>query len=182
MLSPAERSKLETVLEAQLQQALKQGANPEQVEETRKMFNAVASGELTLQDVAGVSDEQVEAVFHQAVRSYESGMMAKALELLEQVLVCNPYHQGAWRATGAVYQELGKLDEALGAYEYALALDPDDVVSSIFKGEVLLQTENVEEALPLLKNAVERAAGQPELDHWRARAEIMLDAHMEPVP
>lgn len=181
MLSTEQQRALETMFEAEVAHLARRGASLEYLADARLMVESLLSGAVTMQDLTGITDEALDTVYRHALRHYEHGSMEKARDILEKVLMINPYHQAAWRALGAVHQELNQPEDALGSYDYALALDPNDVVSSIFRAEVLLQMERVEEALPELEKAIGRAKGDAHLAHWVSRAEVMLEAHLQPV-
>src|SRR5690606_36767774 len=61
---------------------------------------------------------------------------------------------GAWYNLGVVYNRLGRFEDAISAYEYALIID-DAFASAYFNmGNSLMNTQNYEAALEAYQNTI----------------------------
>jgi tetratricopeptide (TPR) repeat protein len=83
-------------------------------------------------------------------RDYE-----RALSDLGRLVAESPQSAEAYHRLGRVFQILGRLDEAEGAYRRALMLDPEYVGALISQGEVDLQHRRPELALSRFEAAIE---------------------------
>src|SRR5262249_17866769 len=61
---------------------------------------------------------------------------------------------------GVTAHQAGRLDDALQSYRAALEIRPQDAEASSLCGLALLHSGKLDEALPLLQHAVDRAPGQ----------------------
>jgi TolB-like protein/DNA-binding winged helix-turn-helix (wHTH) protein len=85
-----------------------------------------------------------------------------AIKMLEKSIDIDPSYAPAWAYLGASYNsdaafELGGRDEyrrAQAAYERALAIQPNLLDAQIFLANLLVDTGKVEQAVPLLRNAL----------------------------
>jgi tetratricopeptide (TPR) repeat protein len=59
-----------------------------------------------------------EHLFGLAEDAANHGEYTKALKYLEQVLIMNPKHCGAWRVKGICLYNLGKCEEPLHSYDF----------------------------------------------------------------
>ena len=80
---------------------------------------------------------------------------ARALQALEAVLREEPAHPRAWSIAGFLYAEKGRLGDATGALERALALAPDNATTLFNLGFVLQKAGRHEEAIGRMARAVE---------------------------
>ncbi|MEK7768039.1 MAG: tetratricopeptide repeat protein, partial [bacterium] len=80
---------------------------------------------LVLQAAAGsVADTQ--AAYAEAQSLYEAGLYEESAARFRGVLKFDRRNVGAWQYLGGALYALGRLPEALEAYEQALALNPGD--------------------------------------------------------
>src|SRR5713226_3058909 len=76
-----------------------------------------------------------------------------------------------WQAEGDRAYELGNYEDALAAYEAAIADGNDSVEVWSGKGATLLQLGQAEEALPAYDHALTLQPGDPDL--WNSRASVL---------
>jgi len=96
-----------------------------------------------------------------------------AIKMLEESIKIDPNYALAWAYLGASYTsdaafELGGLEQyrrAQAAYERALAIEPSQLDAKIFLANLLVDTGKVEQAVPMLRDAV-KANGNYAPAHW----------------
>ncbi len=87
----------------------------------------------------------------------------------------NPEHDKAWNALGGCSKKLGKLDEAIEAYDRALAIKPNAYHSLVNKGTALALARRIDEAEAVLKKATTVTQRCPySIDTWRNLAAFQL--------
>jgi len=107
---------------------------------TRARLRAFARGELTWAEVEGLTFERATAIAQIGCDLAQAGRLEEARVIFEGLVTMNPSDSGAAGALGTVFQRLGCLDEALAAYDSALAADPDNAVALAHRGELRLRT------------------------------------------
>ena len=96
-----------------------------------------------------------------------------AIKMLETSTAIDPNYALAWAYLGAAYTsdaafEFGgrdQYDKARSAYERALSLQPGQLEAKIFLANLLIDTGKVEEAVPLLREALKTNPNHAEA-HW----------------
>jgi TolB-like protein/Tfp pilus assembly protein PilF len=96
-----------------------------------------------------------------------------AIKILEKSTEIDPNYALAWAYLGASYTsdaafELGGTEQyrrAQAAYERALAIEPSQLDAKIFLANLLVDTGKVEQAVPMLRDAV-KANGNYAPAHW----------------
>jgi protein O-GlcNAc transferase len=73
----------------------------------------------------------------------------------ELAVKLNPQSAAAWNAVGAVHMELAKLDEALQAFDRALQISPNALITVKNKAKILVVQKKWQDALPLLTQAAD---------------------------
>ena len=79
-----------------------------------------------------------------------------AISLAEQVLQTHSEESGLWSVYADVLQRSGRIDEAIEALDRVLELDPEADRVKARQGNWLLQVNRVEDAVPILQDAVAR--------------------------
>ena len=111
--------------------------------------------------------------FLRGVNLYSANDFAQALDMLKNSVELDPNYDEAWAHLGRAYTanasfQFGGRDhylKAQTAYERALALNPDGINAHVFKANLLTDTGRVEQALPLLRDAVATNPNNAEA-HW----------------
>ncbi len=85
------------------------------------------------------------------VKAVKAGDYARALSLLRKVVVANPRDANAWNYIGFSHRKLDRFDQALAAYNKALAIKPDHRGANEYLGELYLQTGDPAKAKERLK-------------------------------
>ena len=90
--------------------------------------------------------------YDSAVRAVKGGDYRKAISLLQQVVASDARNADAWNYLGFSNRKLKRLDEALAAYQKALAIDPDHRGANEYLGELYLDMGD----LPKAKERLQR--------------------------
>ena len=81
-----------------------------------------------------------------AEKAIKAGNYDRAIELLQKVLAGDSENADAWNDLGFSQRKLKRFDQALGAYQKALAIDPDHRGANEYLGELYLSTGNLAKA------------------------------------
>ena len=95
---------------------------------------------------SGYDSVKVAPEYKKAVRAIDKENYAKAVELLQQVIDDDPKDANAWNYLGFSHRKMGDFDEALTAYQKALAIRPYHKGALEYLGELYLQTDQPEKA------------------------------------
>jgi TolB-like protein len=109
----------------------------------------------------------------QGVDLYHRDDLKKAGEMFEKSVGLDPTYAPSWAYLGAINATLASLyfggresyDKARQACDRALKLDPSQIEARIFKANLLTDTGNVEEAVPLLLGVIETSPNLAQA-HW----------------
>lgn len=138
------------------------------------MVHGFMNGLITLQELEGISDEEMETVYALGYNFFTYGKYEAAKDIFTGLTAYAPYTSHYWRALGAVNQQLKDYTEAIAAYDMAVANDENDVVSYVYRGESQILSGNVDPGLVDLKKVLELAPAHPEAAQWVQRAELLL--------
>ncbi len=96
-------------------------------------------GEMTWAEVEGMSFEEARAIANLGCELAGAGRLEEARVIFEGLVAGNPHDTGAQAALGTVYQKLGRPQDAMTAYNDALAADPKNPVALGNRGELRLK-------------------------------------------
>ena len=109
---------------------------------------------------------------------YASDDFPGAIGMLEKAASIDPDYAPTWAHLGRAYTtnaslEFGGRDQyakAQAAYEKAIALDPGLTEAQVFMANLLTDTGQVEQAVPLMRNLLARTPGMPRrIGSWATR-------------
>lgn len=143
--------------------------------------NMVKAGLLTLADVGGFSEAELEGGYSAAVAKLESEQPAKCLKILGTLLTLNPRVSKFYRLAGIALHRLKQYELADAYYDIALAFDPEDAISMIYRGETHLLMNKRFTARRLLVEGLKRADAEPELHAIAQRARAIAQALGMPI-
>ena len=83
----------------------------------------------------GISDDEMEMIHALGFNFFTYGKYDAAKDIFTGLTAYAPYTAHYWRALGAVNQQLKDYQEAIAAYDMAIANDEFDVVSYVYRGE-----------------------------------------------
>ncbi|MCS6884833.1 MAG: tetratricopeptide repeat protein [Acidobacteriota bacterium] len=126
----------------------------EAIREGLKHLSDIVEGKITLQELSGLSDEDVNAILALGALMYQQGRRAEAEDLFRGAVLLNRKNALAQSALGTVLTAEGKHDEALEALNAALELNPSDIAALVNRAEVHLKRAEFKEASEDLKRAI----------------------------
>lgn len=147
--------------------------NEEELRKGLGQFNSLIKKELTLQQLAGIKDSDVDAIMAAGVLLYEQGRYREAEDIFRGAVLLNSNSALAHSALGTVLTAQGKNDEALIQLSEAIRLNPRDIAAYANRGEVYLKYADFKSASEDLKKAVELDPDQADPAANRARAIIV---------
>ena len=141
------------------------------------MIHGFMNGLITLQELEGISDEEMETIYALGYNFFTYGKYDAAKDIFTGLTAYAPYTAHYWRALGAVNQQMKDYGEAIAAYDMAIANDELDVVSFVYRGESQILARNADSGLQDLQTVLQIGAGRPEFGPWVQRAELLLSLH-----
>ncbi|MDA0652106.1 MAG: tetratricopeptide repeat protein [Proteobacteria bacterium] len=114
------------------------------------MLTSVASGVWAM-DSATPDPAAPPGEYELGVKAVRAGSYAAALPLLEKVVAKNADNADAWNFIGYSHRKLKRFDQALVAYQKALAIKPDHRGANEYMGELYLETGKPAKAKERLK-------------------------------
>jgi type III secretion system low calcium response chaperone LcrH/SycD len=143
------------------------------------MIHGFMNGLITLQELEGISDEEMEMIYALGFNFFTYGKYDAAKDIFTGLTAYAPYTAHYWRALGAVNQQLKDYQEAIAAYDMAIANDEFDVVSYVYRGESQLLARNREAGLHDLQIVIQLGADAPHFGAWVQRAELLLKLNQQ---
>lgn len=89
--------------------------------------------------------------FDDGVNAVKAADYKKAIKLLNKVVAAKPDNADAWNYLGFSHRKLKKFDEAMNAYQKALAIEPNHRGANEYLGELYLQIDDLANARKRLK-------------------------------
>lgn len=125
-------------------------------EQIQDLVTAVIKGEMTLQEVKGFTDDQMEAIYSIGYNLYESGKYSDAVQVFTWLGIFNPFISKYWLGLGASLQMIKDFENALNAYAVAaITSEPEDPVPHLHAGECYVGMGNLEEARKAFQTAAD---------------------------
>lgn len=138
------------------------------------MVHGFMNGLITLQELEGISDEEMEAIYALGYNFFTYGKYNAAKDIFTGLTAYAPYTGHYWRALGAVNQQLKDYTEAIAAYDMAIANDETDVVSFVYRGESQILRGAVDAGVQDLKKVLEIGGYYPSYAAWVKRSELLI--------
>ena len=142
--------------------------SPEEIEGIAAQLQVQLHAGLTLGDILGVTESELEAAYTIAHRFYEIADYPQAERMFTLLMINNPLDKRFGFSLGATLQMQGKYDDAIVRYGMSSLLDPADPKPSYHTAECLLHKGEPQDALDMLELCLERAQG-PAHDDLRQR-------------
>jgi tetratricopeptide (TPR) repeat protein len=140
-----------------------------------KAVNALlASGGLTLAQVGGFTDNELDGAFGCACQYATMGKFGDAMMITGFLAFVDPYKSRYHQLTGICWQRLKHYVSAKRAYEIALVMDPNDVVTMAYLGECQLLLGQKAGGVETLQKVIKLAAGKPQLEETARRSQTLL--------
>ena len=119
----------------------------------------------------------IEALNQQGLSLLQQGQFAAGAALLQQSLAQNTKQPEVSYNLGYALQQLGRLEEALGAYTQAVVLMPDDLDAVMSRGRVRASLRQFEGAAADFAKATRLVPQSP--DAWNNLGNVLLDLERE---
>jgi Tfp pilus assembly protein PilF len=145
----------------------------EKIREGVNYLSDVLEGKITLQEISGMKDSDINAIIAVGVLMYQQGRRVEAEDLFRGAVLLNRKSALAHSALGTVLTAEGKYDEALVELSEAIALDSTDIAAYVNRGEIYLKQADFKGASEDLRKAVELDPDQSDPAANRARAIIV---------
>jgi type III secretion system low calcium response chaperone LcrH/SycD len=141
------------------------------------MIHGFMNGLITLQELEGISDEEMETIYALGYNFFTYGKYDAAKDIFTGLTAYAPYTAHYWRALGAVNQQLKDYTEAIAAYDMAVANDETDVVSYVYRGESQILSGNVAAGLIDLEKVMHIGSQYAQFTPWVQRSELLIRVH-----
>jgi tetratricopeptide (TPR) repeat protein len=136
-------------------------------------LNDWIKGDITLQELRGITDEEMAAVASLGYTFYENGKLEEAKVIFEGLEAWNPNDGYTYSMLGAIYLLQNENEKAINALNEAIRLDPNNISAYVNRGEVLLKEGKLIEAAEDLKKAIELDKDEKDPSAMRARALVL---------
>jgi Flp pilus assembly protein TadD len=133
-------------------------------------MQAFLVGELVLSDLYELTREELYAVAQQGKTLYDSGDLESARKVFEGLSALDPYDAWFHTGLGAVYQQQGRLEDAVIEYDRAVSLNERDIAARCNRAEILLQLGRLGQAVEDLQSIATLDPECQDLHSQRARA------------
>ena len=140
--------------------------------ETKARMQKWADGKATLKDVRGYTPEQLYAVARTGYFFYYQGKLDEARTIFQGLYAVDPTDAYVAKAMAVVELASGNTQGALGAYDVAIKLDPNDSMAYVSRAEVKIALGQRSAAGEDLRAA--RRLADPSSDIF-AKASAMLE-------
>jgi len=129
-----------------------------------------------LKDFAGVTDDEMEALYAVALQEFDAGKFQDAEDRF--LLLCRLDHYSGrfWLGLGATRQMMKRYQDAINAYALAGVHDGENPVPGLRAAECYLAIGDFENALSGAKAAVHWSEGKPEHAALHDRAQALLES------
>jgi Flp pilus assembly protein TadD len=122
--------------------------------EISRRLKAYARQEMTWAEVEGMTWDEARAIAQIGCDLAAAGRLEEARVIFEGLVAGNPNDAASHAALGTVFQKLGRVDDAMDAYDAALISDPRNPVALGNRGELKLKLGD-QEGLADLARATE---------------------------
>ena len=126
-----------------------------QLQDGLKYITDLIDKKISLQEVAGIKDSDVNAILAVGALMYQQGRLNEAEDLFRGAVLLNNNSAIAHSSLGTVLTAAGKLDEALVELDDAIKLDAKDISAYVNRAEIHLQRADFQAASEDLKRAIE---------------------------
>jgi type III secretion system low calcium response chaperone LcrH/SycD len=144
-------------------------------EQLQRITEDILRGKMTLQEVKGFSDADVEAIYSVGHSLYMAARYDEARPVFNWLVLLNPYKGKYWLGLAACQQLMKDYEKALTAYALtAMTSAPRDPVPHFHAGECSLAMNKPEDAAKAFAMAVDFGKGRSQYDRLTRKAEALL--------
>lgn len=113
-----------------------------------------ASGETTLQQIKGYTDEELYLIAQHGYTLFLNGKVKDAQVVFEGLVAIDPRNDYYYRALGVVYHRQGDAERAIRQFTHAVTVAPRSAAAYVNRAEVHISRRDFEKALEDLAAAV----------------------------
>jgi Flp pilus assembly protein TadD len=129
-----------------------------------------ASGQITLKELKGYSDDELYAIAHTGYFFLMQGKNNEARTLFEGLVAIDPRNDYYYRALGVIFHKLGDAERALKQFGYAIRVAPRAPAAYVNRAEVYISTSRYQDAAGDLRRALEHMGPRDTALARKARA------------
>jgi tetratricopeptide (TPR) repeat protein len=135
--------------------------NPQLMKMIGDLKAAVNEGRLTLAEVGGFTDNELDGAYAVACKYAEMGQVAPAMQITGYLIFIDPYKARYYQLVGICMQRLGQYATADHYYGMASAMAPDDPMTKIYRGEAKIMSGKKDDGLGLVRDGLALAQSDP---------------------
>lgn len=121
-----------------------------------QMLPLWAEGRVTLKDIKGYTEEELNSIAHVAYVFLMQGKNDEARTLFEGLIAIDPRNDYYYRALGVIFQKQQDFERAITQFSYAIRIRPDSPHAYVNRAEIFIALDQHQEAARDLKDALER--------------------------
>lgn len=140
---------------------------------TPELASALASGQITLAQFAGISREKLYEMAKVAYGLLNSGKLEQARDIYRGLVAADPFDSVFHCHLAATYLRMGENENALTEFSAALRFNVANVDAYAGRGETYLSLGRLSDALPDLKRALELDPKMTRASTIRARSILL---------
>ncbi len=140
----------------------------------QKLADQWSQGRVTLQQIVGLSAEELYAIAEQGYFLFLQGKVAEARTLFEGLVAMDPKNAYYYRALGAIYWRVKESQKAIKQFTYAIRVSPKEVSSYVNRAEVYVAQRDFPAARKDLQDAVKKAGINDKALLNKARAMLRM--------
>lgn len=136
--------------------------------------NVVEKG-IPLKDALGFPNEQIEAMYAQAYRLYNTGKYEEAIHFFRMLVALDPTEGKYALGMGACFHMMKEYENAANIYMTASVLDSNNPIPLFHASDCYIQMKDPASALFVLDMAIQRAGNKPEYQILKDRAQLTTE-------
>ena len=141
-----------------------------------QILKKASEGSVTPKDVLKISDAQIESIYAQAYRFYNTGKYKDATELFRYLMMLNPTEAKYALGLAACFHLMKDFEAAAQIYLLCNMLDDKSPIPAFHASDCYLQMKDKVSALVSLNMAIKKAGDKPEYQILKDRAHLTAEA------
>jgi tetratricopeptide (TPR) repeat protein len=138
------------------------------------LSKAFQEGRLTLAEVGGFTDNELDGAYACACKYAEMGQLGEAAQIAGYLIFIDPYKARYYQLVAICMQRLKMYEAADHFYGLSLSIEPGDVRSLIFRGETKIMMGHTDDGLRIIREGMSKAQGKADLLDLVNRGQILI--------
>lgn len=151
-------------------------STPNNKEAYERILKKATEHAVTPKDLLEMSDAQVEAIYAQAYRLYNTGKYNDAISLFRLLTMIDPTEAKFSLGLAACFHMLKDYKAASDLYVLCGVLDPESPIPAFHASDCYLQMKDKVSAIISLELAIKKAGQKPQYQILRDRAQLTIDS------